>query len=302
MMNFQESIIGLTCAYLLLLAAVSSQNCEFSTLDYSRVFTDKSVQEDPLFTKTGIQSQSHCLHVCSRRYGRFCLGFVYNKNQQRCMGYNSRLEQLTQITEVGSVGFAAKSCPLPPSLPNGDAVYNSLLVGSVANYSCNKDYQFFGLSLSSVCEMSQSWNGLSGSCKRVAFYNISSPSQQNIPEIVVAGWKVEILGTPLADTRTSIDLRHQYNLPLLVIVNFQEGTVVRNSFLYNILGNEERTQPYFPFAVGIPFNLTILVKDSAFELYVNETFFVSRANNYSIALINQFSIMEGFLHSVKFIY
>ncbi|XP_041373875.1 galectin-3-like [Gigantopelta aegis] len=223
------------------------------------------------------------------------------------MGYTSSLEQLTQITEVGSVGFAAKSCPSPPSLPNGDAVYSSLLVGSVATYTCDKDYHFCGLIVSSVCEMYQSWNGLSGSCKRVAFYNYSLPFRQNFPEVVGAGWKVEILGTPLGDSRIVIDLRHGANIPFILNIRFQEGsgsnTVVRNSRIDNIWGQEQRTQPYFPFRVGRPFNLTILLRDSAFEMYMDGHFFVSRASSYNIALINQIIILRGcLLHSVKFVY
>ncbi|XP_041346940.1 galectin-related protein-like [Gigantopelta aegis] len=100
-----------------------------------------------------------------------------------------------------------------------------------------------------------------------------------------------------------MNLAHGDNVPFLLSIRIKEGIVARNSILNTLYGKEDRTIPYFPFVVGIPFNLTILVTDSAFELYVDETNFVSRASSYNIALINELNIWKGcLLHSVKFIY
>ncbi|XP_041372650.1 uncharacterized protein LOC121385924 [Gigantopelta aegis] len=204
-MNVQEFITGPTCAYLVVVASVvaslSSQHCESFPRDHFRVFTDTSVKEDPLFTEIAIQSQSHCLNVCSRRSGGFCLGFVYNKVQQRCMGYNSRLEQLTQIPEVGSVGFEATAECEKPDISNGIVTYTSLAVNSVAYYSCLEDFMFVGLSQSRICKSSGLWDGADGSCEPAAFYNVSSPFEAPVPGTVGPGWTFEFLGTPLSETR-----------------------------------------------------------------------------------------------------
>ncbi|XP_041372643.1 uncharacterized protein LOC121385918 [Gigantopelta aegis] len=204
---------------------------------------------------------------------------------------------------------AATLCPPPPPLLNGNVVYSSLLVGSVASYSCRKDYRFLGLSQSSVCDPSGSWNGVNCSCRRVVVFNNSPiPFKERIPGTVKAGWKVEISGTPLSGSRMEVALGCGAQCSALALsIRFHYECDTNIVLRYSRDGSEwhdgDRDQPYFPFAIGRPFNLTILVKDSTFKLYVDEAYFVSRAHSFTITQINQVFIWEGCLiDSVKFIY
>ncbi|XP_041372503.1 uncharacterized protein LOC121385785 [Gigantopelta aegis] len=274
MMNVQEFITGPTCAYLVLVASfvasLSSQHCESFPRHYFQVFTDTSVQEDPLFTETGIQSRSHCLSVCTRRSGGFCLGFVYNKDQQRCLAFASRLEPLTQLPEVGSVGFEATAECEKPDIPNGTVTYTSLEVKSVAYYSCLEDFMFVGLSQSRMCNSSGLWDGADGSCEPAAFYNVSSPFVAPIPGTVGPGWTFEFLGTPLDESRMTIDLMHKSgDVAFECDVRFDYSrfayTVLRTTFSQNRWGPKDIDQPHFPFAIGRPFNVTMQVTTSGFD-------------------------------------
>ncbi|XP_041373702.1 uncharacterized protein LOC121386759 [Gigantopelta aegis] len=185
------------------------------------------------------------------------------------------------------------TCASPPLLPNGNVVYRSLLVGSVANYTCHSDYQFVGLSPSSTCNLTGSWNGLSGSCERFAFHNLTLPFSEPIPGIVHSGWKVEILGTPTSLQTMVFELGYSGYIALNVGVRFRQGAsinvVVLNSRDQNGWG-QERRPPSFPFVVGMHFNVTILVNHFFFQIHVDESQFALWMNNVNIALINKVNI------------
>ncbi|XP_041365578.1 uncharacterized protein LOC121380693 [Gigantopelta aegis] len=200
---------------------------------------------------------------------------------------------------------APAACQSPPSLPNGDVVYSSLLVGSVANYSCNDDYIFCGLSLSSVCDLSGSWNGLNGSCERVAFYNVTPPFKMSIPGEIRVGWKAEVLGTPLNVSRIALNLLYAADIVLRIGIRFDYhndiNTVVFSSIIANKWVAIHSYKTAFPFAIGRRFNLTILMKNSEFEVYVDEVVVAARASNVSITLIDAFQVGPGcVVDSVKF--
>ncbi|XP_041372639.1 uncharacterized protein LOC121385915 [Gigantopelta aegis] len=207
------------------------------------------------------------------------------------------------VTTAKAIG----ACPKPPALPNGHVVYNSRRVNSVANYSCNEDFKFFGLSLMSVCDVTGSWNVLNGSCARVAFYNVTLVFISLIPEIVRPGWKVEIFGTPLNESRMSFNLECG-----IVFVALHFDVRFQHKSYRNIALRTSRTdgvkwdrrdvdQPYFPFAVGRPFNLTIQVTASGFDMYVDNDWHVFRNHSTDLTRIGRFIIKRGgVIQSVKF--
>ncbi|XP_041346869.1 uncharacterized protein LOC121366518 [Gigantopelta aegis] len=88
---------------------VDSQRCGLGPVTYTRVFTDKAVVEDAQVTKTGITTRVGCLDVCARSLAEVCTVFVFNQQQQMCKIYQNSLNQLAQVNQTGSVGFASIS-------------------------------------------------------------------------------------------------------------------------------------------------------------------------------------------------
>ncbi|XP_041355308.1 uncharacterized protein LOC121372939 [Gigantopelta aegis] len=213
--NIPSSHIFIIIAAGVLAVNVASQRCELGPVMYKRVFTDKAFVDDAQVTKTGIATRVGCLDVCERSLAEVCTVFVFNQEQQLCKIYKQSLNQLTQVNQMGSVGFvlAEATCPAPPSLPNGKVTYNSTVVGSTATYSCDADYQFFGLNQSSVCETTRAWNALNGSCKQVFFYNITPPHDITLPGLVRPGWKVEAIATPRRPQRSVYGITRFMGLP-----------------------------------------------------------------------------------------
>ncbi|XP_041355264.1 uncharacterized protein LOC121372894 [Gigantopelta aegis] len=293
-----------------LVVNVDSQKCGRAPVIYNRVFTDKAVVEDALVTKTGIATKVGCLEVCGRSLAVVCTSFVFNKQKQQCNIYKNSLNQLTQVTETGSVGFTVleeTTCPAPPPLPNGTVTYTSVVIGSTASYSCDADYHFFGLSQSSVCETTRAWNGLNGSCRQVFFYNIPLPSGTtrdiSVPGLVTAGWKIEAIGTPLDSPRFYFNLMNDDNriIPLNVDVRFNVGgdinTVIINSF-NGYWGRQD-----FPFAPDQQFNLTILVTENGFEVTVDGQWHATREHNVNASVITAIRIDDACIYqSVKMFY
>ncbi|XP_041379085.1 sushi, von Willebrand factor type A, EGF and pentraxin domain-containing protein 1-like, partial [Gigantopelta aegis] len=145
-------------------------------------------------------------------------------------------------------------CPAPPPIANGHVAYDSLSVNSVANYSCVSNYFYFGYSNRSVCHTDGSW----------AF-----PMHGVFAGPVTAGWKAEVLATPRNESRTTVELRYANSAyrAIQMDIRFNFGTyvntVVRNTLTSAGWGYENSTQPYFPFAIGRPFNLTIVMTVSS---------------------------------------
>ncbi|XP_041372647.1 CUB and sushi domain-containing protein 1-like [Gigantopelta aegis] len=161
-------------------------------------------------------------------------------------------------------------CPVPSSIANGHVAYDSLSVNSVANYSCVINYFYFGYSNRSVCQTDGSWAGRRGSCVSNAF-----PMHGIFAGPVTAGWKVEVLATPRNEGRTTVELRYDNGLyrAIQIDIRFIFGafvnTVVRNMYTSAGWGYENSTQPYFPFAIGRPFNLTVVTTvSSGFDLLI----------------------------------
>ncbi|XP_041372649.1 sushi, von Willebrand factor type A, EGF and pentraxin domain-containing protein 1-like [Gigantopelta aegis] len=187
-------------------------------------------------------------------------------------------------------------CPVPSPIANGHVAYDSLSVNSVANYSCVSNFFYFGYSNRSVCQTDGAWAGRRGSCVSNAF-----PMHGIFAGPVTAGWKVEVLATPCNEERTTVELRYDNGAyrAIHIDIRFNYGgfvnTVVRNMFTSAGWGYANSTQPYFPFAIGRPFNLTVVTTvSSGFDIYVDGAYFITWGyNGVDFTQVNQVTILIG---------
>ncbi|XP_041372644.1 uncharacterized protein LOC121385919 [Gigantopelta aegis] len=118
---------------------------------------------------------------------------------------------------------------------------------------------------------------------------------------VTAGWKFEVLATPRNEGRTTVELRYAngayraIQIDIRFIYGGYVNTVVRNMYTSAGWGYENSTQPYFPFAIGRPFNLTVVTTvSSGFDIYVDGAYFVTWGyNGVDFTQVNQVTILRG---------
>ena len=95
-----------TFATAVFLVHVCSQNCTQKPEVYFKVFVDRTVQEDEVFTRSGVDKVYNCLETCVEELGKSCIGFTFNEGERACKGYNQSLVGLTEVTQIGSVGYS----------------------------------------------------------------------------------------------------------------------------------------------------------------------------------------------------
>ncbi|XP_041379844.1 galectin-related protein-like [Gigantopelta aegis] len=137
----------------------------------------------------------------------------------------------------------------------------------------------------------------------------TSPHDISFPVLIIPGWKIEAIGTPLHSPRFTFNLMHDDDriIPLQVDVRFNAAgrinTVVRNSFTGGLWGKEDTDQPSFPFAPDQQFNLTILVTGNGFELTVDGHWHVTWNHSVSPSEITAIRFTQGCIYeSVKLFY
>jgi hypothetical protein len=113
--------------------------------------------------------------------------------------------------------------------------------------------------------------------QNINFYGTAgAPGRQMIPGGLYKNRMIHITGTP-GPTRFAVNLRlfeSGGDIAFHFNPRMAERVVVRNSNLGGSWGHEERDHPPFPFAVGYPFQMTILVKNHKFKVAVNGSHFI----------------------------
>ena len=96
---------------IILMAPFHCQSCRRGGVTYFKRLSDKTIEDEQnlsFFTSNAVSSPSNCLVECSRRLGQSCVAFIFNQVQQRCRGYKTSLISLTQLPDVGTVGYGKK--------------------------------------------------------------------------------------------------------------------------------------------------------------------------------------------------
>uniref|UniRef100_A0A7M4FWS4 Galectin n=1 Tax=Crocodylus porosus TaxID=8502 RepID=A0A7M4FWS4_CROPO len=105
---------------------------------------------------------------------------------------------------------------------------------------------------------------------------LSSPYQQTVCEPITGGLcprkSITISGKVLSNSdRFNINLKSGNDIAFHLNPRFDENVIVRNSFLNQTWGTEERDMPgKMPLARGQDFTIRILCQDHCFKVAVNE--------------------------------
>ncbi|XP_015791540.1 galectin-8 isoform X2 [Tetranychus urticae] len=107
-------------------------------------------------------------------------------------------------------------------------------------------------------------------------YRPKLPFKCKFPSTVSAGFMVYISGRPeLRAHRFAVDLLSGEDIAFHFNVRFDEKAVVRNSFTSGDWLKEERHISYFPFALGVNFDMIILITEQKLMVALNGQHYIN---------------------------
>ncbi|XP_043910585.1 galectin-9B-like [Protopterus annectens] len=123
--------------------------------------------------------------------------------------------------------------------------------------------------------------------------NFKVPYEAHIPNGMYPPRAITVSGSvPNHADSFRIDLKKNSNIAFHLAVRFGENALVRNSFLNNVWGSEERSLPNgrMPISRGQSFTISIVCEHHGFKVSVNGQMFDFRHRESNLHLINKIEI------------
>ncbi|KAK7097685.1 hypothetical protein V1264_004626 [Littorina saxatilis] len=220
------------------------------------------------------RSKVECIRECNK-YSH-CTSFVFNVSSRTCY-LQPVLDNTSNPAHLGQVYVNTEpECTIAkaPS-SNGIIIWSHTLTSLKGTVTCYDDFINTTSDVIVQCNADGSWEREGRCSQRKWTEPPMTMFPMEVPVPVASGWSVCVNGTPTDDDRFTVELLSANDSqPLHADFRFKYNTSTELIFLgYKLDGEYTQGQgfPDFPFVVGQPFHLRVMVADNAtFEVYVND--------------------------------